>query len=164
MYTQINKTIKITHSTKLPTLVKVNKLESPYRKEFFMQFDLFSFFISKEESNLPSRTNEVVRCEERLLASCGGENTFLPSFLVHSFDEVGNKGLPAVASSISRVTISHPQIKLLALCHSVRTQRLLVVINKEFAKTSGLLSLFKRKMGRATFFNQTWPSNGYCHF
>ncbi|XP_020615058.1 uncharacterized protein LOC110053194 isoform X2 [Orbicella faveolata] len=41
-----------------------------------------------EESNLPSRTNEVVRCEERLLASCRGENTSLPSFLVHSFDEL----------------------------------------------------------------------------
>lgn len=41
-----------------------------------------------EESSLPSRTNEVVRCEERLLASCTGENTSLSSFLVHSFDEL----------------------------------------------------------------------------
>ena len=63
-----------------------------------MQFALLSFFISKEESDLPSRTNEVVRCEERLLASCRGENTSLPSFLIHSFDEVGNKRLSAVAS------------------------------------------------------------------
>ena len=54
-----------------------------------MQFAVLSFFVSKEESSLPSRTNEVVRCEERLLASCTGENTSLPSFLVHSFDEVG---------------------------------------------------------------------------
>jgi len=69
-----------------------------------MQFALLSFFISEEESNLPSRTNEVVRCEERLLASCRGENTSLPSFLVHSFDEVGNKGLPAVACLISLMT------------------------------------------------------------
>jgi len=69
-----------------------------------MQFALLSFFISKEESNLPSRTNEVVRCEERLLASCRGENTSLPSFLVHSFNEVGNKGLSAVASLISLMT------------------------------------------------------------
>ena len=64
-----------------------------------MAFAVLSLFISKDESDLPSRTNEVVRCEERLLASCRGENTSLPSFLIHSFDEVGiNKGLATVAS------------------------------------------------------------------
>ena len=97
---QINKNIKFTYSTKLQTFVKVNNLECPYQKGFFfiiMQFALLSIFISKEESDLPSRTNEVVRCEERLLASCRGGNTSLPSFLIHSFNEVGNKGLPAVA-------------------------------------------------------------------
>jgi len=69
-----------------------------------MQFALLYFFISKEESNLPSRTNEVRRCEERLLASCRGENTSLPRFLVHSFDEVGDKGLPAIVSLKSLMT------------------------------------------------------------
>ena len=64
-----------------------------------MQFALLSFFISKEESDLPSRTNEVVRAARNVCwTPCRGENTSLPSFLIHSFDEVGNKRLSAVAS------------------------------------------------------------------
>ncbi|CAH3157556.1 unnamed protein product [Porites lobata] len=41
-----------------------------------------------DSSNLPSRTNEVIRLEKRLLAACKGEDTFLPCFLVDSFHEV----------------------------------------------------------------------------
>ncbi|XP_068759472.1 uncharacterized protein [Montipora capricornis] len=40
-----------------------------------------------DSSNLPSRTNEVIRLEQRLLAASKGENTFLPCFLLDSFHE-----------------------------------------------------------------------------
>ncbi|CAH3147370.1 unnamed protein product [Porites lobata] len=40
-----------------------------------------------DSSNLPSRTNEVIRLEKRLLAACKGDDTFLPCFLVDSFHE-----------------------------------------------------------------------------
>lgn len=49
----------------------------------------FAFVVYPEDSsNLPSRTNEVIRSEKRLLAACKGEDTFLPCFLVDSFHEV----------------------------------------------------------------------------
>ena len=49
----------------------------------------FAFVVYPEDSsNLPSRTNEVIRLEKRLLAACKGEDTFLPCFLVDSFHEV----------------------------------------------------------------------------
>ena len=99
-----------------------------------MQFALLSFFISKEESDLPSRTNEVVRCEERLLASCRGENTSLPSFLIHSFDEVGNKRLSAVASPSPTKNTSPKCVKA-----SIHTQRLLVVAIKSSQGPLGAL-------------------------
>ncbi|CAH3194808.1 unnamed protein product [Porites evermanni] len=38
-----------------------------------------------DSSNVPSRTNEVIRLEKELLAACKGEDTFLPCFLVDSF-------------------------------------------------------------------------------
>ena len=49
----------------------------------------FAFvFYPEDSSNLPSRTNEVIRLEKRLLAACKGEDTFLPCFLVDSFHGV----------------------------------------------------------------------------
>ena len=49
----------------------------------------FAFVVYPEDSsNLPSRTNEVIRLEKQLLAACKGEDTFLPCFLVDSFHEV----------------------------------------------------------------------------
>ena len=49
----------------------------------------FAFvFYPEDSSNLPSRTNEVIRLEKRLLAACKREDTFLPCFLVDSFHEV----------------------------------------------------------------------------
>ncbi|XP_067040375.1 uncharacterized protein [Acropora muricata] len=41
-----------------------------------------------DSSNLPSRTNEVIRLEKGLLAACKGEDTFLPCFLIDSFHEL----------------------------------------------------------------------------
>lgn len=49
----------------------------------------FAFvFYPEDSSNLPSRTNEVIRLEKRLLAACKREDTFLPCFLVDSFHEL----------------------------------------------------------------------------
>ena len=45
----------------------------------------FSF---AEKTNVTSRTIELVRCEQRLLDACQGEDTSMPCFLVHSFEEV----------------------------------------------------------------------------
>lgn len=45
---------------------------------------LHSHFIPKKE---PSRTNEVIRLEQRLLAASKGDDTSLPCFLVDSFHE-----------------------------------------------------------------------------
>ena len=45
----------------------------------------FSF---AEKTNVTSRTTELVRCEQRLLDACQGEDTSMPCFLVHSFEEV----------------------------------------------------------------------------
>ena len=43
----------------------------------------FAFVVyPKDSSNLPSRTNEVIRLEQRLLAASKGEDTSLPCFLV----------------------------------------------------------------------------------
>ena len=125
---------------------KVNKLVSLYRKYISMQFALLSFFASKEESSLPSRTNDVVRCEGRLLTSCTGENTSLPSFLVHSFDEVGLQynWWPATQLSFATKNAS-------VICNVISTISKWVTAkyahvgsagryNKELAKTFGMLS------------------------
>ncbi|XP_073229225.1 uncharacterized protein [Porites lutea] len=45
----------------------------------------FSF---AEKTNVTSRTIELVRCEQRLLDACQGEDTSMPCFLVHSFEEL----------------------------------------------------------------------------
>jgi len=41
-----------------------------------------------EKTNLTSRTIELVRCEQRLWDACQGEDTSMPCFLGHSFEEL----------------------------------------------------------------------------
>ena len=54
-------------------------------RQYLMSKGKFSFV---EKTNVTSRTIELVRCEQRLLDACQGEDTSMPCFLVHSFEEV----------------------------------------------------------------------------
>ena len=54
-------------------------------RQYLMSKGKFAF---AEKTNVTSRTTELVRCEQRLLDACQGEDTSMPCFLVHSFEEV----------------------------------------------------------------------------
>ena len=57
-------------------------------RQYLMSKGKFAF---AEKTNVTSRTTELVRCEQRLLDACQGEDTSMPCFLVHSFEEVIHK-------------------------------------------------------------------------
>ena len=100
----------------------------------------FVFVVYLEDSsNLPSRTNEVIRLEKGLLAACKGEDTFLLCFLIDSFHEV----------------------KLCTFLPS-HAQRLMVLEAKKAGEGKGMEKL-RGKIGRGTdrFSNASPPPP--CH-
>ncbi|XP_068723776.1 uncharacterized protein [Montipora capricornis] len=95
-----NSDYKIVRLSISPAVLRAGILGTPFYTEGTkvgtVQEDLspqglgeFAFLVYPEDSsNLPSRTNEVIRLEQRLLAACKGEDTFLPCFLVNSFHKL----------------------------------------------------------------------------